>query len=97
MKDLPALLTALAGFVSACGWAYSQVRVRRVVNRTHDAVGPANGADLQNLVGQVLRLDGYTHQSVHELRGKVGVVTAVVPQLLDRLESIETAIKERTP
>lgn len=73
---------------TAVGAKTSADAAHAAASATLEAVGPSNGVNLNQLVGQVAILDQYTHDAIHNLTGKIEVVTALAPTLLDRLDTI---------
>lgn len=54
--DLAQVIGAIATLVTACGWAYSQVRTRRDVKHVRDQVTPSADNQQPNLVDAVERV-----------------------------------------
>lgn len=87
--DVAATITALAGLVTAAGWAYTQWRTHSAVRRVETSVGSTNGTDLATMGAQITTLEGYTHDSIHELRGTLTPIVSALPKLTADVTAIK--------
>lgn len=98
---VPATITALAGLVTAAGWAYAQFGNRKAIKKVHEQVGTATDDDGTNLVDAVKQVQtsvGTTNGTdLAALVSKVDQEAAYTHDAVHRIEGSVKALAEVAP